>query len=1048
MQRLHTNVFVLLSEYLRGDINDEFEVRFTDFSTSNRATGVTRSRYDALLQRLSSYPVARHGMVIDEYYGNMRIRTSGETKRYVVKTSTGHYTMPSIAAEFALSREQKVEPQQPQGTPTRRSKISRSYYLLDGAFRLDLSSAIRIDANSGILQEKTYEVELEAVRGVIISGTQLQDAVTLVLQLLYGTDIPYDRETLHNMSKQVNSWLEGEERFPFDQSVLYAPRELKLADLAVGGLTPNPYDTHYELDSKVFHRYTEKTSFAAKKSPWETATITDNNTMALTLSGENKTVYQNSLIGVGSPPEVGNLLTKRDMARVVATQYEVQGVPEAPLPGGRWYTGALSYRCAVLPRGEKRLLVFAPSGIWLLGREANRVMDSGSLRLADWDGTIIEGIEVTPEGRRLTASPAKRWFVATDVLMFRGTHLLQLAFRYRLLKCHLLLAEGWRQMIEPLLEINVANYIPFVAPHEFFVVMQEHFERESTLPYVVGAYSFRADEVPYYMSARRPDRVDRKRDDERVLNHFPDHCMWHPDAPIELRLRFNPFGDIIAALSEEGTNFAGAASMRLATNVAPRQDGIFQLEQRNDTGEWLATRLRDKQRSNSSAFVREMLQRSVTSNMLSGHGFDLLSATHQAARARAYAAGGEGPTLVLGANTSDAVEWINRDIVIALPRSELPREDLQSAYDRAALFFEPPDKARLRATRGSFKIITVDPLKLSASVGKKRFAHVILFLVNEFVPLSDVSAFSASVAEVLDDGGTVSTISLDTYAVNELFDPYFGNGYPLRRIDFAHGARVVSLEVEHGAGEHGALLMSGVPSLDPSEWSQKDTQTTLRSALVPGDVWRAAFATYELEIHSERNITNEFLPEQHSWLSSLYLETLWTPLGTPLLPPLQNEVALLSTKGNIGKVEVSDSRIVEDSVNENIYSYTPAWFAGLYSERGHWVRLLRLQTHTGSFVESVLKAANLSRLYAGLDQVDIEVLVDELARRKVLVLVDEAAILKPLSLVSQPTHLLLLSKRNDQYDVIAMEDGETIYTCFQIQSSFGKILLQVSSISV
>ncbi len=1043
MWRLATpEVTRLLTKYALGGPRDELEVRFHDiYKDADRmatsAPSVSRERYDALIDRMDKFPLVRENLVVDDYFGAVRRRVAGGGTHYIAKKRVGAVRVSELGLEIVHATEEDVA--SPNGrsedvaplADARRSKLSRSYYILDGSFRLDISSIETWVSRKGSLQRGriSYEVELEATRGAPINNEKLRSGIEVAFSLIYGTDMYFVSDELKEVAKGLNSLLGGKGNIPFDRSVIYRPRELREEDLAIGGVTPNPFAAVPALSSSA---YTEKKN-RLPTIGGTSALVTLNETLPL-----SHVVPDSGQRELG-PLEMGGkelpLRKGEDKYREYLGRLEKLGAPNMPSRRGRWFmAGALRYGIAALPEGEKKLLAFLGGKLWLVGEEANLIMDSRSIDLSKWNGTVLEGLEIRKHERRpeMGATPSAHWFFITDVLAMHNVNIMGLGFRDRLRNATLFISDLDLMQLQPMIELNVVNHRPVTSPDEFFRIMSEHMMREPFLPFKLQSYSIRPDEVPYYMARRKVDRVDRQKTRERILTNLPDHCVWHPPGhgKVDLELRFGSSGMITSALSS-GTapvDFSSILSISAPKiRTFAKAGGIYELVQQGSAG-WKPTALRRSKAPNKAAFVQRLLHGRIGRSEIKALDFGLLRRHLLRKRAETYVSQPEAPTAVLGASSEDAQFWIGRSIIV-LEKDPLALEKLRSAYKKVS--DEISSGSRWTGDIGPHRMlyfssgITSVEFRLGdwrdlGELGRK-VSHIVANFVFSDLGILKTPEFFSLVGRVMSKTGTLSMLDYDAYVVNELFDPHFANGYPIKKFDIITGRRIVSLELRKSASSVSKILdLKGLRSADPIFWTVGEGERSARAKLVPFDAIRGEASLLGLEVRKRESVRCRFLPSGQEMVTQMITHVLMTPLGVPVQPT-----------ESLSRFFESDKKFPPAL---GLAEYRSTCFSGSLSARGTWMTLTRLGTTSGTIEEALTSLAGLARLNGRLVGLNLR---KELASRGVGTLVIKETSAGPL-LVSvrhpsersrDPLYIFFL-KNGERHEMIGLCDNDVAVLVF------------------
>ena len=176
--------------------------------------------------------------------------------------------------------------------------------------------------------------------------------------------------------------------------------------------------------------------------------------------------------------------------------------------------------------GERKLLVFHESGVWLVmaPRHFNKILD---LKVPQLYGTIIDGEELSPSKRRTGAPAAKYWFLAFDCMARRGDGTIQnLPHSQRMEFCQVVVnyisSLKYQSEDKRILAANTKDFRGFNTVNEFYDVMNGMFDEQDLLPYHQDGFMFTPSATPYNSG------TDQLPLFQRVLTRYPDICKWKP----------------------------------------------------------------------------------------------------------------------------------------------------------------------------------------------------------------------------------------------------------------------------------------------------------------------------------------------------------------------------------------------------------------------------------------------------------------------------------------------------------------------------------------
>lgn len=168
--------------------------------------------------------------------------------------------------------------------------------------------------------------------------------------------------------------------------------------------------------------------------------------------------------------------------------------------------------------GQRKLLVFHRSGIWLLMAPnfVNRITDK---QIPTLYGTILDG-EMLPVPKRKDGAPeSKIWYLAFDSLAYNGDNSIQNKPHGQRMQ----FAQSVADMLKTnLITVNTKSFKNFATPQEFFKIMREMFREQPLLVYEQDGFMFQPQNTKYNPHS------DKNPLYKRILTKYPDICKWKP----------------------------------------------------------------------------------------------------------------------------------------------------------------------------------------------------------------------------------------------------------------------------------------------------------------------------------------------------------------------------------------------------------------------------------------------------------------------------------------------------------------------------------------
>jgi hypothetical protein len=182
------------------------------------------------------------------------------------------------------------------------------------------------------------------------------------------------------------------------------------------------------------------------------------------------------------------------------------------------------FSCTNKADGQRKMLVFLDSGIWLVSAPNNlmRITESGVPTLT---GTILDG-EMIPADKRLTGAPKTRvWFLAFDALAWSRDRSISNEPHAR----RMYYAQSVADIIKgDVITVNTKSFKSLSTPQEFFTVMREMFREQLLLPYKQDGFMFTPQYGPYNPHS------DNHPLHTRVLTRYSDVCKWKPQEELTI----------------------------------------------------------------------------------------------------------------------------------------------------------------------------------------------------------------------------------------------------------------------------------------------------------------------------------------------------------------------------------------------------------------------------------------------------------------------------------------------------------------------------------
>ena len=199
--------------------------------------------------------------------------------------------------------------------------------------------------------------------------------------------------------------------------------------------------------------------------------------------------------------------------------------------------------------GIRKLLVFAPSGIWLVMAPSEAALLSRE-EVPTLTGTVLDG-ELVPPSKRLAGAPRTRyWYLIFDCLASVGDPGIQNRTHHERMVFGQAIAS---RLKTDLIQVDAKTFVTLDSTQNFFSILREFFSQQPQLGYKQDGFMFTPDRAPYNPYSQRFPL------DRRVLTKIPDLCKWKPKEQLTIDFQIswravpptpeNPRGRIIELCS-------------------------------------------------------------------------------------------------------------------------------------------------------------------------------------------------------------------------------------------------------------------------------------------------------------------------------------------------------------------------------------------------------------------------------------------------------------------------------------------------------------------
>tara|TARA_R110001599_G_scaffold349372_2_gene577687 strand:+ start:348 stop:3398 length:3051 start_codon:yes stop_codon:yes gene_type:complete len=442
--------------------------------------------------------------------------------------------------------------------------------------------------------------------------------------------------------------------------------------------------------------------------------------------------------------------------------------------------GKTGYSVTHKTDGERRMLVFSESGVWLISANSTTRISANSL--ATLNGTILDG-EMVPVEKRLVGAPkSKFWFLAFDTLSWNSNNSVQNEIHNVRMSYAQKVSDTMKGDV---LRVNTKSFTVFETPDEFFKVMRDMFKQQLVLPYKQDGFMFTPENTVYNPHS------DKIRLYKRNLTDYPDICKWKPkeELTIDLSLKWiaTPEGKRLELYSQEKgipvlfTKFQSLdmehpLTLNLPNNTVVEYgyDYIRQM--------LVPHRVRvDKSFPNKKDVaedVAEDILKPIEKETMQGDTFYLLRKYHNSVKKNLFQTV-QGKTLLdIGSGYGgDLGKWRGYDKILAV---EPDLEHIEEMRKRLVTY-NMQDKVRIVQAGGqeTEKITTA----VQEWIGGKVDTVSSMLSLTFFWQSSDlVDSLTQTIIRNIKEDGNYVFLTMDGDLVEQTFEPAFGTGQVLKKL--------------------------------------------------------------------------------------------------------------------------------------------------------------------------------------------------------------------------------------------------------------------------
>lgn len=542
-----------------------------------------------------------------------------------------------------------------------------------------------------------------------------------------------------------------------------------------------------------------------------------------------------------------------------------------------------TYTVTVKADGIRKLLVFAPSGIWLVMAPSEFSWIS-SIAYPELTGTILDG-ELVPKSNRKEGAPeSKYWFLTFDCIVFNGDRSIAITkHKDRMIKAQRVanlmsdfLDEKGNRLTNTLL-VETKTFAELTTVDNFYDTMNNFFIYQKALYYKDDGFIFTPEMAPYNLD------LDEDRVSERSLVLLPDLVKWKPleKMTIDFSIRWiaSPGGRKISLdVSDRGilVPFIGSRKKLFDGNV----DSSNEMTQNLPTGSiveyrfdfvskmFIPVRLRsDKHRPNKLNVAVDnwdWIIDPITEDVLKGKEFKLVYKYHNRIK-RALFESVIPPNINNSNNLNnltlldigsglggDVSKWLRFSKVVAVEPDKTKLEELRRRIDNLNM----KDRVHIVNTGGEdTSLITKS---VNSFLGGQADVISMMFSLTFFWKNREIlNDLAETIDQNLKPGGTFIFMTLDGDSVSQIFNPAIRGLGSSELIFYNNSAGPITIKYNGNWTSPSELYIDIPGSIvdKQTEWLVfiTDLITFLGENYIPSGTYRAdkeSFLTREERIYS------------------------------------------------------------------------------------------------------------------------------------------------------------------------------------------------------
>ncbi len=427
--------------------------------------------------------------------------------------------------------------------------------------------------------------------------------------------------------------------------------------------------------------------------------------------------------------------------------------------------------------GVRKMLYFNRSGIWLASTTS--ITRLSSAEVPALTGTILDG-ELIPLEKRLNDAPKNKfWFLVFDTMAWINDNSVQNLHHHQRMQYAQTVVDILLPLKLDLLVVQTKSFFNFDTPAEFFERVREMFRQQPLLPYKEDGFMFtpqneiynpHSDKMPLY---------------KRHLTAHPDICKWKPPNELTIDLLLSEGylytiekGGYVPFDKFENVDLENPLTLNLPDSTIVEYAFDYQKNM------LVPTRVRfDKDKPNRKDVaedVAEDIRNPIDKETIQGNTFALLRKYHNSIKKNLFSSVKDERTLLdIGSGYGgDLGKWKHFDKIVAVEPDQEHVEELKKRIKT----YNMENKVKIVVAGGQ----ETDKITRAVKEWIGREVDVVssMLSLTFFWQSSElVDDLTETISRNLRKGGKYLFLTMDGDLVEQTFEPAFGTGQVLKRLD-------------------------------------------------------------------------------------------------------------------------------------------------------------------------------------------------------------------------------------------------------------------------